>query len=155
MLGKSDIGGFSIVGIRDPNAVRNLDKLLEFVRAQMETDYPALQDAAGYRLNFHVYGRDGVMGSLEPVRQIGTHEVGVVSEVLAPTQKLALDIVKLVQYRFLFGKYPGQLHSGGGAALILDESLQPEHAAYQWTIDHLLPIEDPLSLFPVEMVRVG
>ncbi len=153
--GKVGYRGFSIVGIRDPNAVRNLDKLLEFVRAQMETDYPALQDAAGYRLNFHVYGRDGVMGSLEPVRQIGTHEVGVVSEVLAPTQKLALDIVKLVQYRFLFGKYPGQLHSGGGAALILDESLQPEHAAYQWTIDHLLPIEDPLSLFPVEMVRIG
>ena len=153
--GKVGYRGFSIVGIRDPNAIRNLDRLLEFVRVQMEADYTALKDDPGYRLNFHVYGRDGVMGSLEQVREVGSHEVCVVSEVLAPSQKLALDIVKLVQYRFLFGKYPGQLHSGGGAALILDESLQPEHAAYRWTIDHLLPLEEPLSLFPIEMVRIG
>ena len=153
--GKVGYRGFSIVGIRDPNAIQNLDKLLDFVRVQMAADYPAIETDPGYKLNFHVYGRDGVMGSLEPVREIRSHEVGVVSEVLAPTQKLALDIVKLVQYRFLFGRYPGQQHSGGGAALILDESLQPEHVAYRWTIDHLLPLEDPFALFPIEMIRIG
>ncbi len=153
--GKVGYRAFSIVGVRDPNAIRNLDRLLAFVREQMEGDYPALGSDPDYRLIYHVYGRDAVMGPLEPVRKIRSHEMCVVSEVLAPTQNLALDIAKLVQYRFLFGRYPGQKHSGGGAALIVDESLQPEHAAYRWTIDHLLALKDPLEIFPIQMHEIG
>lgn len=154
--GKIGYRAFSIVGLRDPNAIQNLDRIKGFVREQMETDYPVLcTNPNQYKVIFHVYGNSGVMGPLEPVKQINSHEVCIVSEVLAPTQKEALDIAKLVQYRFLFGRYPGQKHSGGGAALIVDESLQPEHAAYSWTIDHLLPVSDPLALFPMKMYTIG
>lgn len=95
------------------------------------------------------------MGALEQVKEIRSHELAVVCEIIAPTQQLALDIAKLTQYRFLFKRYPGQKHSGGGAALILDEALQPEHPAFRWTIDHLLPLDNPLELFPIEMHTIG
>lgn len=153
--GKVGYRAFSIVGLRDPNAIQNLDRLLADVRERVERVYPALKSDNGYRLFFHIYGHNGVMGPLEPVKEIRSHELGIVSEVIAPSQKLALDIAKLVQYRFLFGRYPGQKHSGGGAALIIDESLRPEHPAYRWTIDHLLTLEDPLELFPIHMYTIG
>lgn len=153
--GKVGYRAFSIVGLRDPNAIQNLDRLLADVRERVERVYPALRADDGYQLVFHIYGRNGVMGALEPVKDVRPHELGVVSEIIAPSQKLALDIAKLVQYRFLFGRYPGQKHSGGGAALIIDESLRPEHAAYRWTIDHLLTVQDPLELFPIAMHTIG
>ena len=153
--GKIGYRGFSVVGVRDPRAIGSLDPLLDFVDEQMKTDYPTLESDRGYKLLFHVYGRNGVMGELEPGGGRDSHELCIVSEVLAPTQKEALDIANLLQYRFLFGRFPGQKHSGGGAALIVDEALQPEHAAYRWRIDHLLAVDDPLALFPMEMVTVG
>lgn len=153
--GKVGYRAFSIVGLRDPNAIQNLDRILADVRERVERVYPALRTDEGYSLVFHIYGRNGVMGALEPVREIRSHELGVVSEIIAPSQKLALDIAKLVQYRFLFGRYPGQKHSGGGAALIIDESLRPEHAAYRWTVDHLLTLKDPLEIFPIHIHTIG
>ena len=153
--GRVGYRAFSIVGVRDPNAIRNLDPLLDYVSRRVQQDYPLLAAGGDHRLLFHVYGRDGVMGPLEPLREYRSHEVAIVTEVIAPNQKLALDIAKLVQYRFLFGRYPGQKHSGGGAGLIIDEALQPEHPAYRWTVDHLLKVEDPLELFPMEMRTIG
>ncbi|MCZ7575175.1 MAG: DUF1446 domain-containing protein [Ardenticatenaceae bacterium] len=153
--GRVGYRAFSIVGLRDPNAIQNLDRILADVRERVERVYPALRSDEGYQLVYHIYGRNGVMGALEPVKEVRSHELGVVSEIIAPSQKLALDIAKLVQYRFLFGRYPGQKHSGGGAALIIDESLRPEHPAYRWTIDHLLTLKDPLALFPIELHTIG
>jgi hypothetical protein len=43
-------------------------------------------------LTFHVYGRDAVMGDMEPLRHVVPHEVGLMGEVTAPTQALANDI---------------------------------------------------------------
>lgn len=146
--------GFSIVGIRDPNAIQNVDAILAYVRRRVTEDYPGLADDPQYDLVYHVYGRNGVMGPLEPETDIKGHELCVISEVIAPEQEEALEIAKLVQYRFLFGKYPGQKHSGGGAALIVDEALKPEHAVYAWTIDHLLTVDDPLELFPIAVQTI-
>ena len=50
---------------------------LDAVRGRVAETYPE-----GYRLLFHVYGRDGVMGRLEPVREVRGHELGLVIEVV-------------------------------------------------------------------------
>lgn len=154
--GRVGFRAFSIVGIRDPFAVAQIEAILEDVRRRVARDYAHLLEGVDYQLHFHVYGRNGVMGALEPQGEITSPELGIVTEVVTPAdQELALAIAKLIQYRFLFARYPGQKSSGGGAALIVDEALRGEQAAYRWTMDHLLTVEDPLELFPIRMHRVG
>ena len=54
-----------IAGVRDPHTIENIDKVLELSRASVEEKY----GKEGYELNFIVYGRDGVMQDLEPVKK--------------------------------------------------------------------------------------
>lgn len=154
--GRVGFRAFSIVGIRDPFAIGEIDAILADVRTRVARDYAHLLEGRDYRLHFHVYGRNGVMGALEPQTEVTSHELGIVTEVVTPEdQELAMAIAKLVQYRFLFARYPGQKSSGGGAALIVDEALRGEQAAYRWTMDHLLTVEDPLELFPIRLRTIG
>jgi hypothetical protein len=72
----------AIAGTRDPVLLRHLDAYLDNVRQRVGETYPD-----GYRLLFHVYGRDGVMGAREPERAVRGHEVGIVFEVVATTRQ--------------------------------------------------------------------
>src|SRR5512146_817008 len=67
----------SIAGIRDPVLIAQIDAVLDAVRRRVleETGSDA-------RVLFHVYGRDGVMGPLEPRRSDVAHELGIVIEAI-------------------------------------------------------------------------
>ncbi|MHB8170339.1 MAG: hypothetical protein ACYDG6_02210 [Thermincolia bacterium] len=39
---------------------------------------------------FHIYGRNGVMGDLEPRQKINSHEVGIIIEAVAGSQEIEL-----------------------------------------------------------------
>src|SRR5260370_38206526 len=64
---------------------------------------------------FHVYGRDGVMGSLEPNHTEVPKEVGIVFEVTAPTQQLATTIAELSRQPLLH--YPIAEWSGSATSV--------------------------------------
>src|SRR4030067_2401132 len=72
-IGERYIG---IVGIRDPYSVRNIDKMIAWARSQVEERLPGKE----YDLYYHIYGKNGVMGDLEPVKEIRSHELCVVGE---------------------------------------------------------------------------
>jgi hypothetical protein len=141
---------YCIFGLRDPKAIRQIDPLLEAISAEVEMHFP-FSPEAGYHLNFHVYGRDAIMGDREPTPNITSHEICVVSETVAPTRAEAEEMGKLVKYMALRANYPEKISTAGGAALIADEILPSPHPAYRWRIDHLLPLQDPFELFPAEM----
>lgn len=69
----------SIGGIRCPTMIARIDQILRDVQAE------AIRYFASnvFEIGFHVYGRDGVMGKLEPQRTITSHELGLVIEVVA------------------------------------------------------------------------
>ncbi len=137
---------FHIVGIRDTIAVRHIEKILADTRNKVRDVFGDKAEGKDYQLFFHTYGVDGVMGHLEPVKETGSHEVGIVIEVVSPDQELAISIAKLAKFRFFYAQYPGQRNSsGGGAAILTDEPLLPKSKAYRWTIDHLLRLDDPLD----------
>ncbi len=75
-------------GIRDPILIGQIDQYLETVQARMRGVYPEMQSGEA-RLIFHVYGRNGVMGEMEPLKHLVPHEIGLMGEVTAPTQELA------------------------------------------------------------------
>ena len=67
-------------------------------------------DPAIDKIAWHVYGRDGVMGALEPDRNdIKSHELCVLAEILSSDQKRAMWIGNRCRVALLHTPYPGQV----------------------------------------------
>lgn len=144
----------TIGAIRDPIAIGSLDWVLQTIRERTREQYGQLVPGRDYHLLFHQYGKNGVMGPLEPIKETRAHEVCVVTEVVARTQEIADLIARFTLYRLLFPTFAGQKATAGGVAMLRDEVLRGQ-PAYRWTVDHLLPLEDPLELFPIAVEEVG
>jgi hypothetical protein len=142
--------GLFLFGLRDALSIANVDRMCEGIAAEVERQFGPQADDA-YRLLFHVYGRDAVMGPREPTPEIRSHEICVVIEAVAPDEEQAVNVAKLAKYSSFRVHYPGKLGTAGGCAMLGDEVLLAPHATYRWAIDHLLPLSDPLELFPIEL----
>ena len=105
----------TIAGIRDPLLLENFDQYEANARAKIAATLPHLTDE-DYRLIFHVYGRDGVMGSLEPRKEITSHELGLVIEVVAPTEELSRTVLAIARSVSLHTTYPGRKAIAGNLA---------------------------------------
>jgi hypothetical protein len=44
--------------------------------------------------------------------------------------------------------------TAGGVAFLLDEVMRAS-PAYRWTLNHTMPVDDPLELFPTFIVEAG
>jgi hypothetical protein len=140
----------ALAGVRDPVLIAELDAYLDNVRTRVAETYPP----DGYRLLFHVYGRDGVMGALEPVRQVRGHELGLVIEVVADDPDASAAILALARSVALHVTYPGRKAIAGNLAFPFSPSDLKAGDAYEFNVHHLVTVDDPLELFPVEMVEV-
>ena len=107
-----------IGGIRDPILIKTIDLFLKSIRATTEQAFPKLSTHDGLQLIFHVYGKNGVMGSMEQSSVI-PQEVCVLGEVVAPTQDEADAIAGFARVLVLHAAYDGQLATGGNLALPL------------------------------------
>lgn len=142
-----------IGGLRDPILISQLDKLLPMVKAYAANLYPELKTGEA-NIFFHLYGKNGVMEDLEPETDYIPHEIGVLCEVVAPTQELASAICSNTRVALLHGPYPGQLATGGNLALPLnppDNALGP---VCRFSVYHLMEVDDPITLFPIEVEEV-
>jgi hypothetical protein len=151
--GKVGERAIGVVAIRDPMAIERLETILAWARQKVAERYGSPSERT-YQVFFHIYGRNGVMGEWEPRQDVLPHEVGIVIETVAPTLDKAMEVAALTQRNVFFGRFPGARGTGGVAALPFDEIL-PARPGYMWTINHLLPLEDPLELFPIRHVQVG
>ena len=139
-----------IGGIRDPILIGQLDPYLDGVRKRVEGFYPQLASGE-VTLGFHVYGRDAVMGAMEPRRHEVGHEVGVLGEVTAPTQELANAVCSMVRISVLHMPYPGQMATAGNFALPLNPPENPIGPVCAFTVYHLMEVDDPCELFPIHV----
>ena len=153
--GAGNVGerAIAFVGVRDPIAIAALDIVENWARQKVAERHGPAEEGA-YQLFIRVYGRNGVMGQWEPHRRATPHEVGILIEAVAPTVERAMDIAALAQRNIFFARFPGARGTAGVAALPFDEVL-PARPGYTWTINHLLPLDDPLELFPIRLLEVG
>lgn len=134
-----------MAGCRDPRMIAALDPILAAMRDAVT--------AAGARIAVSVYGRDAVMGPLEPVRA-AAHEVGIVVETVASSQ-VAANRACLLAKRLLFSaKYPGQKQTGGSIMSLIDEFLEAG-ASYRWTVNHVVPVPDLVAPFRIVQRVLG
>jgi Acyclic terpene utilisation family protein AtuA len=149
--GAALVGYRSIVlaGIRDPLILKQLDIFLNSLRLVVERkieDNLKLRPDA-YHLNFRVYGRDGSLGMLEPVRQVDGHEVGLVIDVVASTQSLAADILPLVWHTGLHHPIPEQSGLISNFAFPFSPPGMDAGPVYRFCANHVWRLDDPCEPF--------
>jgi len=141
-------------GIRDPYLIDQIDSFIKGCSEQVkELD----GDEGGYELDWKVYGRDAVMGSMEPYRGCDLHEVGVLAQVLAPAQERAHDIAALLEARMIGFAYEGARTRTANVAFPLCPIVVDTGPVYRFSILHVVELSDErelVRLFPTEYLTV-
>ena len=135
----------TVAGVRCPTMIARIDKLLADAKAAALTYF----DAPDLDVQFHVYGRDGVMRGLEPVRQSASHELGLVIEAVAHEQALAHAAAHFISGTLLHVSYPGQYNTAGNLAFPYSPSEVDAGPVYEFSAYHLLKTISPTALFPI------
>jgi hypothetical protein len=140
----------SIGGIRDPILIGRIDSVLEQVKDQV-------REALGFSgpILFHVYGKDGVMENMEPEKNRLAHELGLVIEVVARDQERANAVCSHVRSTLLHYGYPGRISTAGNLALLYSPSDIACGEVFEFSLYHLMQVDDPEALFPIERGEVG
>lgn len=139
-----------IAGIRDPYTIQHIDQVIDWARAQVRERF----GEDGYQLHYHIFGKNGVMGDLEVVREIRSHELGIVVEGMAPTREMAYELTMMGTRQIFYARLPEVKGTAGSASFIVDEVL-PAPPAYQWTLNHTVAVSDPMELFELHTLEVG
>lgn len=143
---------FVLAGIRDPLLISRLDEVERQVLSGVRAYYADVPPES-YEINFYHYGIDAVMGRREPCRDL-PHEVGLMFEVIAPTQEQADAICATVRSSYLHFGYEGRKTTAGNLAFPFAPSDIPFGPVYAFSVYHLLKDADPRALFPVELTEV-
>ncbi len=141
------VAGFrtiSICGNRDPIFISQIDDILESLKKRTADNLSANFD---YNLDFIVYGKNGVMGQLEPNAQVTSHEIGIVIDVVADTQEHSAAACSVARSTLLHYGYPGRIATAGNLAFPFSPSDIKVGEIYVFSIYALLHSEDPRSLF--------
>ena len=134
-----------IAGCRDPQMIENLGPIVEAMRVRVAD--------TGARIAVNVFGRDAVMGALEPTPVPG-HEVAIIVETVGSTQEEANSACLLAKRLLFSAKYPGQKQTGGSIASLIDEYLEAG-PSYRWTVNHIVPVPDLVEPFRLEFRALG
>lgn len=139
---------FVIAGVRDPLLIGKIEDVEAMVEQSVREQYKEIPSST-YRINFYNYGKNGVMGELEPSRQV-PHEICVLFEVLADTQQLASTICASVRSTFMHFGYDGRKSTAGNLALPYAPSDVEFGPVFEFSVYHLMPVDDPVAFFPME-----
>ncbi len=142
----------SIAGTRDPIMISKIDDIVEGVRARVADNYR--DKGYRYNLNFTIYGKNGVMGDLEPVKDAHPHELGIVIEVVADTQEQADTICASARSTMLHYGYEGRRATAGNLAFPFSPSDFHAGRVYVFSMYHIIEVEDPTALFPIDIVTL-
>jgi hypothetical protein len=141
----------SIAGVRDPIMIASIESILQSVKARVDAIIGAEAKA---QVHFHCYGKDGVMGPLEPQRNATVHELGIVLEVVGDTQEQANTICSLTRSTLLHFGYPGRVATAGNLAFPFSPSDIPAGVVYEFRLYHLIELPRDHT-FPVIVENIG
>jgi hypothetical protein len=143
----------AIAGARDPVFIAKVGEIINGVRERAADNFREL--TGKYRLLFRLYGINGVMGELEPLKNPQPHELGIIIEAVAQTQELANTICSFARSTMLHYGFEGRLATAGNLAFPYSPSDFKAGEVYQFAVHHLLALDNPEELFPVSWENIG
>jgi len=138
-----------LASVRDPYTIANIDAVIAWARDQAKERF----SEQGCEVHYNVFGRNGVMGDLEPIKK-PAHELCIVVQGIASTAELAEELCLIGTRQLFYARLPDVKGSAGGVAFVIDEVMKAT-PAFRWTINHTLAVDSPLELFPVHEQNVG
>ena len=145
----------TMAGVRDPDVIENLDAIFVTAKEMAIANLPTTMDPAVLTADLKIYGRDAVLGHLEPRTAISPHEVGLLLEVIGPTQETANAYLALLRSSLLHCPFESRKTTAGNLAFPFSPSDLEGGPVYEFSVYHLLEAEDFRSFFTPEFVTIG
>jgi hypothetical protein len=157
----AEMAGYQAIiigGVREPFIIRQLDSWLDAMRAKFA---PRVQEMfAGrlgpddYDIHVRVYGRDGVMGKLEPLAHQVGHEVALLFTITSAQEATTDAIAKTFAHFALHYPIPEWRGLISGIAFPMAPSHVNRGPVYRFNLNHIVAPVDPLEMFRTEFVEV-
>ena len=147
----------TICGTRDPILINQIDDYLKTVRNSVKDK--AIEAFEGriteddYILNFRQYGRNAIMGELEKDNNL-PNEIGLLIEVIAKNPEISKAILAFARTFSLHNGFKGRVCTGGNMAVAFSPSDIYLGPVYQFCLNHIVEVEDPLELFSYEIQKI-
>jgi hypothetical protein len=146
--------GYSTIvmgGVRDPYILTEMDSWLAQLADSIKT---RIRDTVGnrpYEIVTRVYGRDGVMGALEPLRNsVGGHEAFILWDVISESQELSRSIATSLSHMAVHNPIPKWNGLISGVAFPYSPPEIDRGPVYEFHLNHVLVPDSPTSLFRTE-----
>ena len=141
-----------IAGARDPIFISQIDDILAKIMAGTRAYFSEVPESS-YQIIPHIYGKNGVMGDLEPVKT-PAHELCIIVEVAAATQAIATAICGKARTSLMHAPYPGRIATAGNLASPFTPLEIPLGEACEFNVYHLMKIDSPTALFPIRYEEI-
>ena len=145
-----------IGSIRDPFIIRQIDdwtaRLEDKIHSRVRMVFGDKLKREEYLLFIRIYGKNGTMGTLEPVREIRSHELCLTFEVTAPMQEIASTIASITRHQALHLPIPEW--SGLITALACPYNHLDRGAVYRFNVNHVVEPDEPCEMFPMELFEI-
>lgn len=143
----------TIAGVRDPNAIANLDAIEAGVRKAVSINIKNITE--DYSLRFLRYGVDAAGGRLEAPADPLPREAALVIEAIAPTQDIADTAISLARSSALHQQFPNRKSTAGNLAFPFSPSDFRGGEVYEFALYHLMDMEGITLEFKPEIIEVG
>lgn len=142
--------------VRDPFIIRQVDdwiaRMHERVKARVEMVFGDRMKPGDYQINVRIYGKNGTMGALEPVKNAEPHELCLVFEVMAKTQADANTIAGMTRHQILHLPIPEW--SGLITGLAAPHNYLERGPVFRFNVNHVVLPDDEAEMFPIEYYKV-
>jgi Acyclic terpene utilisation family protein AtuA len=146
--------GYSTIlmgGVRDPYILSQIDSWLAQLDDNIKTRIRNTVGERSYEIVTRVYGRDGVMGTLEPQRRgVGGHEAFILWDVISESQELSRTIATSVSHLAVHNPIPKWHGLISGVAFPYSPPEIDRGPVYEFHLNHVLVPESPTALFHTE-----
>ena len=142
----------SCAGVKDPIMISQIDTIVQSVKDRVENNFENY-GITDFFLDFKIYGKNGVMGMFEPKDVKVGDELMIIIEAVAPTQEQASTICGFARSTMLHFGYDGRIATAGNLAFPFSPSDCEMGEVYEFSVYHLLKVDNPTDIFPIEYME--
>jgi hypothetical protein len=143
--------------VRDPLILRQIDRwtasMQDLIHERIESSTGL--DRSEYRFNLRVYGRDGTLGEMEPTPIFEGHEAFILMDITADDQETASNLTRLASHVAMHHSVPEWTGSITGIAHPYAPATIDRGAVYEFTLNDVIELDDPMEPFRIEFSEVG
>ncbi|MCL2233740.1 MAG: DUF1446 domain-containing protein [Treponema sp.] len=144
----------SLAACKDPVMISKIDDIVEAVKAKVKSNFQNF-GITEFFLDFKLYGKSGVMGMFKNIASETCSELGIVIEAVAEKQEIANTICSFARSTMLHFGYEGRISTAGNLAFPFSPSDFKVGEVYEFSMYHIMKVEDPAALFPISYVDIA